>query len=88
MWAEVASFLLRPTFFMLVAFVVTFLVTRYVTTQSNRILVHTGLTKPAKDPTMKPAEASVTAPRPALSIWTARGHAQSVASLPSAVKGC
>ena len=30
-WAEVASFLLRPTFFMLVAFVVTFLVTRYVT---------------------------------------------------------
>ena len=31
MWAEVASFLVRPTFFMLVAFVVTFLVTRYVT---------------------------------------------------------
>ena len=31
MWAELASFLLRPTFFMLVAFVVTFLVTRYVT---------------------------------------------------------
>ena len=31
MWAELASILLRPTFFMLVAFIVTFLVTRLVT---------------------------------------------------------
>ena len=31
MWAERASVVLKPTFFMLVAFVVTFLVTRYVT---------------------------------------------------------
>ena len=31
MWAELASVVLKPTFFMLVAFVVTFLVTRYVT---------------------------------------------------------
>jgi hypothetical protein len=31
MWAELAAVVLRPTFFMLVAFVVTFLVTRFVT---------------------------------------------------------